>query len=149
MFARVIQTKSSEIAKLTPRILSQADLVSRNPQLRQPREEFQASTHQWAGNVRDLINAMQQANLPWSRRADQLLEAARTGQGLESQVREVAPKGFCLNHFPSSTLQRLLVVGPELCNKSGFLNCGHPSIQATSKIFAHPLTWAFGPQDVN
>ena len=87
VICRVIQTKSSEVAKLTPRILSQADLVSRNPQLHQRREEFQASAHQWAGNVRDLINAMQQANLPWSRRADQLLEAAQSGQGLESQVR--------------------------------------------------------------
>lgn len=72
--------------KLTPRILDKADLVSRTPHLQQEKAEFDAITHQWAGNVRDLINAMQQANLPWSHRVQQLMDAAESGEGLESQV---------------------------------------------------------------
>ena len=82
----MIQTKSSTVQKLTPRILDQADLVSRTPHHRQQKAEFDAITHQWAGNVRDLINAMQQANLPWSHRVQQLMDAAESGEGLESQV---------------------------------------------------------------
>lgn len=84
----MIKTKSSEITKLTPRIIDQAALLSRNPRLRQQNQEFQAVTHQWAGNVRDLIDAMQQANLPWSHRAQQLVEAAQNQDGLDMQVRE-------------------------------------------------------------
>lgn len=84
--SRVLRTKSSEVSKLTPRILDQASLVSRHPQHQHQREEFQAVTHQWAGNVRDLINATQQANLPWSRRADQLVDAAENNEGLDLQV---------------------------------------------------------------
>lgn len=83
---RVLRTKSSEVAKLTPRILDQAALVSRNPHRQQQKEEFQAVTHLWAGNVRDLINATQQANLPWSRRAEQLVDAAENKDGLDLQV---------------------------------------------------------------
>ena len=49
-------------------------------------DELQVSTHQWAGHVRQLVDATQQANLPWSKTADKLVVAAKTGKGIEKQV---------------------------------------------------------------
>ena len=95
LFCRVIQTRSSEVQKLTPRILDQAELVSRagGPHHRgngsddgEQEAEFDSMAHQWAGNMRELIDAMQQASLPWSHRAQQLVDAAQSGEGLEEQV---------------------------------------------------------------
>lgn len=85
----MIRTKSKEVSKLTPALLRQARVASRSKKGgrdRQPWEDFRATSHRWAGNVRDLINAMQQANLPWSHTAEQLVNAAETGQHLEAQV---------------------------------------------------------------
>ncbi len=93
-FCRVIQTKSSEVNNLTPRLLRQADQVSKNPQQRRKKEEFQATTHLWAGHVRELINATQEANLPWSRTAEHLVRAVRTGEGLEEQVSDYTRTGI-------------------------------------------------------
>ncbi len=86
MYCRVIRTKSSEVRKLTPRIIDQASLVSRTPSLPQQRAEFEVMTHQWAGHVRELMDATHQASLPWSHRTQLLIDAAQRGEGLEAQV---------------------------------------------------------------
>lgn len=88
VYLRVIQTKSQEVSMLTPKLLKQARVASRSKQDQnsQPWEDFRTTTHTWAGHVRDLIDATQQANLPWSHTAEQLVKAAETGNHLEAEV---------------------------------------------------------------
>lgn len=74
--------------RLTPRIIRKAQQVATsNPQQRNKMSELDDATHQWAGQVRQLIDATQQANLPWSKTAEKLVDAAKTGVGVQAQVK--------------------------------------------------------------
>lgn len=48
--------------------------------------ELQHQELSWAGHVRQLVDASQQANLPWSRSTERLVSAAKSGCGLEEEV---------------------------------------------------------------
>lgn len=76
------------MAKLTPQVIEQAEEVAKDPQQREKLNELHATTHQWAGHVRQLIDATQDANLPWSVTAEKLVIAAKSGEALETQVCE-------------------------------------------------------------
>ena len=78
--------KSSEVNLLTPQMIEQAEEVARDPQQRQKLDDLEATSHKWAGHVKQLIDATQQANLPWSKTAENLQKAAMTDVGLQSQV---------------------------------------------------------------
>ena len=83
---RVLQVKASEVSKLTPTVIEHAEGLVKDPKERQRLEELQISSHQWAGHVRQLIEATQKANYPWSKTAQRLVTAAKQGEGLEAQV---------------------------------------------------------------
>ena len=71
---------------MTPQVIEQAKTLARDPQQGEKVNELHAITHQWAGHVRQLVDATQDANLPWSRTAEQLVMAAKSGKALEVQV---------------------------------------------------------------
>ena len=77
--------EASEISKLTPRVIEQAEEVAKNPEGRKV-EELQMTMHQWAGHVRQLIDATQKANLPWSKTAEGLVTAAKRGEDMKKEV---------------------------------------------------------------
>ena len=74
------------MSRLTPQVIEQAEKVANDPQQREKLDELHATTLQWAGHVRQLIDATQDANLPWSMTAKQLVVAAKSGEALEAQV---------------------------------------------------------------
>ena len=80
----------SEVKRLTPRVIEHAEGLVQDPQETQRLQELQMSSHQWAGHVRQLIEATQKANYPWSKTADRLVAAARQGKGLDEQMRHVS-----------------------------------------------------------
>ena len=72
---------------LTPRMIEQAEAVARDPRQRQKLDSLEATSHQWAGHVKQLIDATQQANLPWSKTAEGLQKATKSGKAeLQKQV---------------------------------------------------------------
>lgn len=78
--------KSSEVNLLTPRMIEQAEEVARDPHQSRKLDDLEATSHQWAGHVKQLIDATQQANLPWSKTAEKLQKAAKFEVGLHTQV---------------------------------------------------------------
>ena len=89
----MLKIKAREVSKLTPQVIGHAEEVARDPlRSRQPLEDLQLSSHQWAGHVSQLIEATQKANYPWSKTAERLVSAAKTGEGLEAQVRSCCLK---------------------------------------------------------
>lgn len=84
--------KSSEVNLLTPRMIEQAEEVARDPHERHKLHDLEATSHQWAGHVKQLIDATQQANLPWSKTAERLQKAVKSEVGLETQVKSVCLK---------------------------------------------------------
>ena len=79
--------KSSEVNLLTPRMIEQAEEVARDPRQRQNLDDLEATSHQWAGHVKQLIDATQQANLPWSKTAERLQKATKADKAeLQKQV---------------------------------------------------------------
>ena len=86
----MLKTKAQEVNKLTPRVIGHAEEVARGPAGSQRRlEDLQLSSHEWAGHVSQLIEATQKANYPWSKTAERLVSAAKSGRGLEAQVKIV------------------------------------------------------------
>ena len=84
---RVLQVKVSEVNKLTPRVIRHAEEVVKGGEGESRRlGQLQVSSHQWAGHVRQLIQATQQANYPWSETAERLVSSAKQGKGVEKQV---------------------------------------------------------------
>ena len=79
--------KSSEVNLLTPRMIDQAEEVARDPQQRHKLQDLETTSHQWAGHVKQLIDATQQANLPWSKTAERLKTAAKSEVGFQTQVK--------------------------------------------------------------
>ena len=74
---------------LTPKLIEQAeDMVYVDDTNARPTdlENLQLLGHQWAGHVRSLIEASQQANMPWSRTAHRLVRSAKQRKGLEKEV---------------------------------------------------------------
>lgn len=67
-------------------MIEQAEAVARDPHQRHKLRDLEATSHQWAGHVKQLIDATQQANLPWSKTAERLKVAAKTEVGLQTQV---------------------------------------------------------------
>ena len=84
---RVLRVKSEEVKRLTPRIIEQAQQVAAYPERRKVVGQLDDTTHQWVGHVGQLIDATQQANLPWSKTAERLADAAKAGIGVQTQVR--------------------------------------------------------------
>lgn len=85
---RVLKVKSSEVNLLTPQMIEQAEEVAKNPHQRNKLDDLEATSHQWAGHVKQLIDATQQANLPWSKTAENLQKAAKSeDEDLQIQVR--------------------------------------------------------------
>ena len=80
---RTIKSRSSKVALMVPQVIDQAEQVARDPA---SLSDLHISTQKWAGHVRQLVDATQQANLPWSRTADKLVTAAKTGEGVRKQV---------------------------------------------------------------
>lgn len=75
---------------LTPRMIEQAEEVARDPHQKRKLQELETTSHQWAGHVKQLIDATQQANLPWSKTAERLKTAAKSKVGLETQVQKLS-----------------------------------------------------------
>ena len=71
---------------MTPQVIEQAKALARDPQQGAKVNELHAVTHQWAGHVRQLVDATQNANLPWSKTAERLVTAAKSGEALDVQV---------------------------------------------------------------
>ena len=68
-------------------MIEQAEEVARDPRQRQNLDDLEATSHQWAGHVKQLIDATQQANLPWSKTAERLQKATKEGKAeLQKQV---------------------------------------------------------------
>ena len=84
----MLQTKASEVNKLTPQVIEHAEEVVRDPTRSVRLGDLQLTSHQWAGHVSQLMDATQKANYPWSKTAERLVSAAKHGEGLEAQVRE-------------------------------------------------------------
>lgn len=85
---------------LTPKLIKQARAASRTKlDQGQQWEEFRATTQKWAGHVRDLIEATQEANLPWSQSAKKLVVAAENGESLEVQVLKMKQHLFNVRTF--------------------------------------------------
>ena len=82
---RTIKTKSSQVSHLVPQVIDKAQRLARDPG--HSAGELQVSTQRWAGHVRQLVDATQQANLPWSKTASKLVTAAKTGKDIRKQVR--------------------------------------------------------------
>lgn len=82
----MLQTKASEVNKLTPKVIGHAEEVVRDPTESHRLGDLQLSSHQWAGHVSQLMEATQKANYPWSKTAERLVSAAKQGKGLEAQV---------------------------------------------------------------
>lgn len=78
--------KASEVSQLTPQVIQQAETAAKHPGQGRKVGEMEMTMHRWAGNVRQLVDATQQANLPWSRTMQNLVTAAKSGEGLEKQV---------------------------------------------------------------
>ncbi len=68
---------------MVPQVIDKAEQVAQNPA---SLNDLHLSTQKWAGHVRQLVDATQQANLPWSRTADNLVTAATTGEGVKKHV---------------------------------------------------------------
>lgn len=85
----MLQIKASEVNKLTPRVIGHAEEVVKDPTESHKLGDLQLSSHQWAGHVSQLIEATQKANYPWSKTAERLVSAAKQGEGLEVQVRNI------------------------------------------------------------
>ena len=77
-------------------MIEQAENAARDPRARHKLEALHASTHQWAGHVHHMISAAKEANLPWSQTAERLIDAARTGQDLQAQVRSIHMHAVCM-----------------------------------------------------
>lgn len=71
---------------MVPRIIDNAKKVASSPRQDQSLDDLQISSHQWAGHVRQLVEATQQASLPWSKTAENLVAAAKKGEDVEKQV---------------------------------------------------------------
>ncbi len=69
---------------MVPQVIDKAKEVAHNPA---SLNQLHISTQKWAGHVRQLVDATQKANLPWSQTADNLVSAAASGVGVNKQVR--------------------------------------------------------------
>lgn len=83
---RALEMKAREVVRLTPSLIRHAQRIAKDPRAMKELEELEADISQWAGHVRYLIDATQKANLPWSKTAERLVMAAKTGEGLQTQV---------------------------------------------------------------
>ena len=83
-----LQKESTYLKQLTPQLIRKAKESAQQTDHRDKAKELEVLSHQWVGHVRALIDASQQANLPWSRMSRRLVHSARSRKGLEKQVCE-------------------------------------------------------------
>ena len=85
---RTLQKESARLQQLTPQLIRKAkeSAYHAHPDHGDKAKELEVLSHQWVGHVRALIDASQQANLPWTRTSRRLVHSARSRKGLEKQV---------------------------------------------------------------
>eukprot|EP00731_Ephydatia_muelleri_P020881 Em0013g608a len=128
--SRALEMKAREMVRLTPSLIRHAQRIAKDPRAMKELEELEADISQWAGHVRYLIDATQKANLPWSTTAERLVMAAKTGEGLQTQIKHVSTQTEKMIEIALASVQAAEREEAIGCTSESSLQTQDPQVQA-------------------